>query len=139
MEEKRDSNITDGRFDGEGKPQGNVDNTVLMAKREYIWYIKARNIIYYILGVIEVLLFLRLLFRLLGANQSNTFIMLLYSTTRYLTAPFYGIFKTFRIGGAITLFVFEPYTVIAMIVYAIAAWGFVKLLKVGMAENTQVT
>lgn len=139
MEERQDSKSMNGRFDGEGKAQGNGDITVLMAKHEYISYIKARNIIYYILGVIEVLLFLRLLFRLLGANQSNTFIMFLYSSTRYLTAPFYGIFKTFRIGGAITLFVFEPYTVIAMIVYAIAAWGIVKLLKVGMAESTQVT
>jgi len=136
MEENHDFNSIDDQLDREKKEQMDGDNIVLMENHEYIRYIKVRNIIYYILGVVEVLLLLRLLFRLLGANQSYTFIALLYALTRYLVTPFYGIFKTFKIGGPVSLFVFEPYTVIAMAVYAIAALGIVKLFRVRIAENT---
>ncbi|MCX8131765.1 MAG: YggT family protein [Clostridia bacterium] len=92
------------------------------------WFIQIRNAIYYILGVIEVLLVFRLIFRLLGANTSNPFVVFLYSITKLLIIPFIGIFKAFTANGA-SGFVFEPATIIAMVVYAITAYGVVSLVR----------
>jgi hypothetical protein len=93
---------------------------------EQRWFIKSRNTIYYILGVIEVFLALRLVFKLLGASTSSTFVLFLYSSTRFLIYPFIGIFKAFSTGKS---YVFEPATVIAMIIYALVARGIVSLIK----------
>ncbi len=85
------------------------------------------TITYFILGVLEVILLLRLIFRLLGANQDNGFISFLYNLSYVFVAPFNGIFNTPPLGrGA----VFELSTVIAMLVYALIAWGIVSLGRV---------
>lgn len=44
-----------------------------------------------------------------------------------LTAPFRGIFSTPTTEGDITTSVFETSTLIAIAVYAVIAWGIVKL------------
>jgi len=82
-----------------------------------------RTITYFVLGVLEVILFLRLLFRLLGANQDNGFIMFLYNLSHIFVAPFNGIFNDQALGHS----VFEVSTLIAMLVYALIAWGIVSL------------
>lgn len=84
---------------------------------------KAQNYIYYVLGIIEALLGLRLLFRLLGANPSSGFVSFLYTLTRVFILPFIGIFKTVASDGA----VFEPATALAMIIYALIAYGAARL------------
>jgi len=87
-----------------------------------------RRVIYYILGVIEVLLGARLIFRLLGANASGGFISFIYSLTKVFVAPFALIFSSAVTEGLETKAVLEPGTIIAMIVYAVLAWGIVKLI-----------
>lgn len=94
-----------------------------------LWFLKARHIIYYILGIIEVLLAFRFTFKLLGANRQNGFVSFLYSITEIFTAPFSGIFNSFISSGLSAKSVFEPGTIIGMIVYAILAWGLVGLVK----------
>jgi len=89
-----------------------------------------RRVIYYVLGVIEVLLGARLLFRLLGANASGGFISFIYSLTKVLVAPFAFIFSAAVTDGLETKAVLEPGTIIAMVVYAIIAWGIVKLITI---------
>jgi hypothetical protein len=93
------------------------------------WFLQARHSIYYILGIIEVLLAFRFIFKLLGANQQNRFVLFLYSVTGILTAPFSGIFNSSVSPGLSAKSVFEPGTIIGMIVYAILAWGLVGLVK----------
>lgn len=78
---------------------------------------------YFILGVLEVILALRLLFRLLGANEDNGFITFLYSLSHVFVGPFNGIFNDQALGRS----VFELSTLIAMLVYALIAWGIVSL------------
>src|SRR5579859_6450466 len=46
------------------------------------------NITYFILGVLEVFLLLRLLLRLLGANRSSGFVTFIYSLTHIFVGPF---------------------------------------------------
>src|SRR6266480_5224437 len=91
-------------------------------RRANIRYWIAR-IVYFVLGVLEIILLLRLIFRLLGANQSSDFVMFLYNLSRVFVAPFNGIFNDQALGRS----VFEISTLVAMLVYALIAWGIVSL------------
>ena len=84
---------------------------------------RVRTITYYVLGVLEVLLLVRLLLRLLGANEVSGFVSFIYSLSHIFVAPFNGIFNDQALGRS----VFETSTLIAMIVYALLAWGIVSL------------
>jgi len=97
------------------------------------------TITYFVLGVLEVLLGLRLIFRLLGANEYNDFITFLYNVTHVFVGPFNGIFNDQALGHS----VFEVSTLIAMLIYALLAWGIVSLGRVLFApvlpEHRHVT
>ncbi|ACL20701.1 YGGT family protein [Desulfitobacterium sp. LBE] len=89
-----------------------------------------QRVVYYILGVIEVLLAFRLIFKLLGANPVSGFVSAIYSLTNLLMSPFLGIFRTASARGVETQAVLEPATLVAMIVYAVIAWGIAKLIEI---------
>lgn len=97
--------------------------------------LRARKIIYYLLGIVEILLAFRFILRLLGANPGNAFVNILYSVTTFLLWPFSGIFSTAVTTGLETKSYFEPATIIAMIVYGIVAWGIVKLIRIMKKSN----
>ncbi len=82
------------------------------------------QIIWYILGLVEVLLVFRTVLKALGASQSAGFTSLIYSLTMPLTAPFSGILGVSITGNS----VIEWSTAIAGIVYICVAWGLVYLL-----------
>jgi hypothetical protein len=88
--------------------------------------------VYFVLGVLEVIMGLRLILRLLGANQGSDFVMVLYSLSHIFVFPFNGIFNDQALGNSS---VFEVSTVIAMLVYALVAWGLVELGKVLLAPS----
>ena len=90
-----------------------------------------RAVTYFILAVLEIILLLRLLFRLLGANTDNGFITVLYSLSHIFVGPFNGIFNDQALGRS----VFEVSTIIAMLVYALIAWGIVSLGNVVFAPQ----
>ena len=99
------------------------------------WYIKSRNIVYYILGVIEVFLALRFLFMLLGANPRSGFTSFLYNMTGILISPFAGIFNPLTTAGLVSRSVFDPATLIAMVIYWLIAWGIVRLLWIKVSRD----
>lgn len=88
--------------------------------------------IYFLLGVVEVILGLRFLFRLLGAHESSGFVRFLYDMSFPLAHPFAGIFTDPFLGGNS---VFEVSTLIAMLIYALLAWGLVALLRILFAPR----
>lgn len=88
----------------------------------------ARNLIWYILGFIEILLAARFVFKLFGANVSSAFVETLYNVTDVLTAPFDQIFGVTAAQAGETESVFEPSILVAMAVYAVIAWGIVRLI-----------
>ena len=94
-----------------------------------------KRIIYFILGVIEVLLAMRLVFKLLGANPGSNFVSYLYTISQGLLVPFHAIFRSAVTQGIETTAVLEPSTIIAMAVYALIAWGFVKLIVIMRERN----
>ena len=87
----------------------------------------AATVIYFLLTILEIILALRFVFRFLGANQGNGFVMWLYSFSYPFVAPFKGIFTDPSLGYA---HVFEVSTLIAMLIYALIAWGLVALSRV---------
>jgi len=91
---------------------------------------RARNAVYYVLSIIEVLLAFRLIFKLLGANPASPVVAFLYGITGIIIAPFAGIFKILMAGGADTRLVFEPAVIIAAIAYALIARGIVRLVEI---------
>jgi hypothetical protein len=90
------------------------------------------TIVYFLLGMLEIILALRFLFRLLGASQDNSFILFLYGLSYVFVVPFNGIFNNQILG---TRSVFELSTLTAMLVYALMAWGLVALSRVVFAPN----
>lgn len=95
-----------------------------------LWFYKTRQGIYYVLGIIEVLLGFRFIFKLLGANPKNGFVSFLYSTAGIFTTPFTGIFNSSVFPGLVANSVFEPAVIIGMIVYSLIAWGLVSLIRI---------
>lgn len=54
----------------------------------------------------------------------------IYAITSIFLAPFAGVFRTLITEGLETQAVFEPATLIAMIVYAIIAYGIDRLIEI---------
>lgn len=87
----------------------------------------AARVVWFIAGIILVLLALRFLFALLGANASNGFANFIYTATHPLVAPFFGVFGyNFTAGQAR----FETFTLLAMLIYALIAYGIAKLVTI---------
>ncbi|SPF36165.1 conserved membrane hypothetical protein [Candidatus Desulfosporosinus infrequens] len=101
--------------------------------------LQVRKIVYYILGVLEVLFAFRLIFKLLGANSQSPFVSFIYTVSQAFLSPFSGIFRSTVTKGFETQSVLEPTTIIAMIVYAVLAWGIVKLIEINTPHQTTET
>lgn len=87
------------------------------------------NAVWFLFGLLEVLLAFRLILKLLGANPASGFVSFIYTITSGFTAPFRGIFSTPTAQGDVVTSVFETGTILAMVVYALVAWGIVKLVN----------
>lgn len=89
------------------------------------------RIVWYVAGILLVLLAFRFVFVLLGANPANGFANFIYSLSHPFVAPFFGIFNyDFRYGVSR----FESYTLVAMVVYALIAYAITKLITINQAE-----
>lgn len=106
-------------------------------KRESTGTQTIEYVIYYIFGAIEVLLAFRLIFRLFGANPNSMFVSWIYSLSAIFIAPFLGIFPSPSTEGAVTTAVFEPATLVAIVFYAVLAWGIAKLVSIFAGERQE--
>ncbi len=92
-------------------------------------------LIYFFFGALEVLLAFRLVFKLLGASMASPFVNMVYGLSGLFIMPFEGIFRRATTQGIETTSVLEPSTIVAMIVYALLAWGIVKLTQISSGEQ----
>lgn len=90
--------------------------------------------IWWLVGALEVLLAIRFVLKLLGANPNSGFTQIIYTLSGIFAAPFTGIFSTPTTEGDITVSFFETATIVAMIVYALVGWGIVKLLSLNKKD-----
>ena len=98
-------------------------------KRSATSYQTAGYLIYFVFGLLEVLLAFRFVFKLFGANPSTGFVDFIYNLSAIFITPFAGIFNTSLAKGDVTTSIFEPATIVAIIVYAVLAWGIVALIR----------
>jgi hypothetical protein len=106
-----------------------VEDKNLMRANLCYWITR---VVYFVLGVLEVIMGLRFIFRLLGANQDSSFALFLYNLSYVFVSPFNGIFNDQTIGHSS---VFEVSTLVAMLVYALIAWGLVSLSRLILAPS----
>ena len=84
------------------------------------------RVVWFVVSVIEALLVTRLVLALLGANVTNTFADFIYTTSNMFVSPFSNLFSYDNYVYGVSRF--EGYTVVAMLVYLLAAVGIVKLV-----------
>ena len=94
------------------------------------------RIVYFIAGIITGLLALRFVLALLGANTSNPFANFVYTASHPLVSPFFGLFN-YRSQYGVSKFELE--TLIAIVVYSVVAWLFVRLMSVITNTDTDET
>lgn len=87
-------------------------------------------LVYFLFAVLEVLLVFRVFLKLSGASIASEFVGLVYGLTGIFILPFEGIFRRGFAEGVETTSVFEPSSVIAIVVYAVVALGIVRLIAI---------
>ncbi|MDW7670996.1 MAG: hypothetical protein SCK57_06980 [Bacillota bacterium] len=88
-------------------------------------------------ALVQILLVFRFAFKLLGANASNVFVNLIYATTAPLVGLFEGIFPEMIMEDNALFAVFEPATVIAIIVTAAVSYIVLRLLSVKQEKHIE--
>jgi len=96
-------------------------HTETRSPAEVIW----ARVVYYVFGVIEVIIGMRFLLLLLGANREAGFVAFIHSLSTPFMVPFDAVFKTQSAAGSS----FELSSLLAMAVYALVAWGIVTLIR----------
>jgi uncharacterized membrane protein len=86
----------------------------------------AEKIIWYLVGILLVLLVFRFVLALLGANSTNSFANFIYKASHPFVSPFFSLFSYKQNYGVSH---FEIYTLVAMLVYAVVAWGIAGLFN----------
>lgn len=87
---------------------------------------------YAIVGFIELLLGLRFILLLLGANPGSIFVSWIYTWSEPFAAPFADIFGRHSVTstgiGVVTTSVFDWTTLIALVIYALIGGVIARLL-----------
>lgn len=92
----------------------------------------AARVVWYIAGILLILLAFRFVLTLLGANPSNGFANFIYDTSHPFVAPFFGLFGYDLQYGVSR---FEIYTLVAMAVYAVVAWILARMFTLNRPET----
>ena len=90
------------------------------------------QIVWFIAGIVEILLGLRFLLRLFGANPLATFSGFIYDLSAPLVQPFFSVFRT-SVVAARTL---EWPTLLAMLVHWLVAYLIVRLISALSSPTT---
>ena len=93
---------------------------------------RGTQVVWYILGLLEVLLAFRFVLKLLAANPSAGFSSFIYNVSYPFAAPFLNVFNVTKVEGS----VFEWTTLLAMFVYWLIAWGIVRLFFMSKTVST---
>jgi uncharacterized membrane protein len=102
-----------------------IEQTVrdVAAERRINQY-QVTRLVWAMLALVEVLLGLRFLLKLIGANADSGFGTFIYGLTGLFVAPFNGLLSSWSAGNS----VLEVTTLVAMAIYALVFWGVVRVL-----------
>jgi len=124
MDSNEDRQTTEVRETNTREGNENVRRQEVTQKQGADTRVVVQRVVWYIAGFIIVLLALRVLLLVLGANQENGFVDFVYALSGFFAMPFYGIFNYQPSYGQST---FEISSVVAILIYALVAWGVTKL------------
>ncbi|NWJ48650.1 MAG: YggT family protein [Chloroflexi bacterium] len=94
---------------------------------------RTTQIIYFVLGILEVLLALRVLLRFISADNGSGFANFIYNFSAPFVAPFNGIFNNDQVLNRVGVIEFS--TLLAMVIYSLFAYGMVRLLYIVFEPN----
>ncbi len=94
---------------------------------------RSTQVVWYIVGLVEVFLLLRLFLKLLGANPQAGFTKFIYGVTWLFAGGFQYVFQPSIVEGN----AFEWSTLLAMLVYLLFGWLIVKALVMGKPVTTE--
>lgn len=86
----------------------------------------AERVVWFIAGILLTLLGLRFLFALLGANPDSGIANFVYDVTYPFVTPFFNLFSYDVVSAGDSRV--EIFTLVAMLIYALVAWGIAKAL-----------
>lgn len=87
---------------------------------------RVTQFLWVLFGFLEGLIGIRVVLKMIGANSGAFFTQIVYGLTDYFLWPFAGVTSNPEIG----VIQFEISSAIAMIVYALIAWGLNRLIWV---------
>jgi len=93
---------------------------------------RAIQFVWFLAGLADVLVGLRFVLKLFGASLQSPFVTLLYGVTAPLVGPFRNIFPTSGQGP----FIFEPPSLVALVIYPLIALGAASLLRIMARRRT---
>jgi uncharacterized protein YggT (Ycf19 family) len=97
-----------------------------LGQEQRLFSFKTTQWIWLVLGIIEVLIGLRVVLKLIAANPESPFAAFIYNVSAIFLFPFAGLVGTPASGGM----VLEISSIIAMLVYALLAWGIERIVWV---------
>lgn len=97
-----------------------------------------RRVVSVIIALLAILLILRMIFMVLGANDSNAFVNLIYMLTGWMVAPFRSIFPDATFTGLNDAGVFEPGALIALVLVLLLGWLIQRAIAPKRHETTRV-
>lgn len=116
--------VTEVRETNTSEGATNVQRRSEVTAEKVSGVVLAKRVVWFIAGFIIVLLTLRIVLQLLGANDAAGFVNFIYSISQPFAQPFYGMFPE-PTRGVSTL---DVSSIFAIIIYALVAWGITKLI-----------
>jgi hypothetical protein len=98
-------------------------------RRDSAW--RVGQLVFLVFGVAIALIAIRFVLLLLGANPEAGFADFVYSVTNPLVAPFEGIFGAPDLETG----VFDPASLVAIVVYALLGWVVGKVIDITLGET----
>ena len=83
------------------------------------------RVIYFVFGVIEIAIGVRMLLKLIAANEASGFARFTYGLTALFVAPFQNVINSPRARNGS---VFELSSILAILIYVLISWLIVRLL-----------
>jgi uncharacterized protein YggT (Ycf19 family) len=94
------------------------------------------NFVWFIVGLLSILLLIRFVLLATGANEATGFAQLIYGLTGWMVAPFAGLFgRSITYPGSVGTAVIEFESIVAIIVVVLLGWIVTKLAQLAVGPN----
>jgi uncharacterized protein YggT (Ycf19 family) len=97
---------------------------------------KIAQVVWFITGLVAVLLAVRVVLALLGANLANGFASFIYGLSDPFVAPFRGLLQVGEFHAGVSRLELE--TIVAIIVYVLIGWGIASAVRLASKNETRV-